>query len=616
METVDAVSPWCDETKPICNQCTKSRRQCPGYKDDFDLVFRNETKATERRAKKANKKALATKVERQDSLPYDAPGTSSSPSSASTKALGTWTVASSPTIPVEEQAACLFISNFVLMPKDGSTAGHLDFVLPLLKEAGPDSHIQHAFNACSMTFLNNRRAVGGGLWDRALSEYSMALTRTNAALRDRESQQSDATLAAVLLLGMFENISAKQISAFNWGSHIGGAVQLVKARGKKQVKTRVGFQLFLAVRTLMSVYCLTASTAPTMGAEWWLDNTTFSKTAVVVQRLMIKTSEIRAQAIQLIDTLTKSPENIELMLEVIRKAQAADQEVAAWQENLPEEWHHKTVAWEDSVLSSSSSGSGSGSSSSSSGNDCSTAEVFPGRVDVYNDVWIGSVANSARAVRLILHSMSVRCAAWVCAPVDYRTTPEYATAAAVCRDAITDIIASVPYFLGWHLRRTDVGHVTPNFGTFACGDDDSAKGLAGYLLTWPLICVISQDYATDAQRQWVLGRLRTIGNDLGVKYALAMCQLQMRVPSMMIRRDALMKADHPAVNGGYGFDKVVAARLAPPVSAGYALNPQQQWEAVQKMRYDRGKAELLEKLTKNAVVDEGAQRVAQWWLKI
>lgn len=86
----------------------------------------------------------------------------------------------------------------------------------------------------------------------------------------------------------------------------------------------------------------------------------------------------------------------------------------------------------------------------------------------------------------------------------------------------------------------------------------------------------------------------------------------MRVPSMMIRRDALMKT-HPAV-AGHGFEKIVAARLAPP-SPGHVLNPQQQWEAMQKMRSDQGKAELLEKLTKNAP-DDGAQRAAQRWLKI
>ncbi|KAI0190734.1 hypothetical protein EV127DRAFT_79516 [Xylaria flabelliformis] len=589
----------CDYTRPTCLQCAKSRRPCPGYKDAFDLVFRNETEATERRAKRASKKSLVPKVERRDSLLPEAPSTSFA-SSSGTSALGTSIVPSSPEIPVEELAHNLFISNFILLPKDDSTAGHLDFVLPLREEAGPDSHIYHAFNACAMVFLNNRKAAGGRYWDKALSEYNMAIAKTNAALRNKESQLSDATLAAVLLLGMFENISAKQISAFNWGSHIDGAVALVKLRGKEQVKTQVGFQLFLAVRTLMSVYCLTAFTAPKMGAEWWLDNTTFSKTAVVVQRLMIKSSEIRAEAIRLIDSLTKSPENIELMLDVIRKAQAVDQEVVAWQESLPEDWHLKTVAWEDSVMN----------------GDCAKAEVFPGRVDVYSDVWIGTVCNSARALRLILQSMSVRCAAWVCAPVDYRTTPEYATAASVCRDAITDIIASVPYFLGWHLRRKEVSHIKTNFGTFPCGEEDTAKGLAGYLITWPLTCVISQDYATDAQRAWVVGRLRKIGNELGVKYALAMCQLQMRVPSMMIRRDMLMRADRPAVNGGYGLVKIVEARLAPPVSPEHALNPHQQWEAVQQKRFEQGKAELIEKLTKNTADDAGAQRAASRWLKM
>ncbi|KAI0104221.1 hypothetical protein GGR51DRAFT_227743 [Nemania sp. FL0031] len=584
----------CDEMKPTCNQCAKSRRQCPGYKDDFDLVFRNETKATERRVQRATKKALGLKTEKLSPSLEDIPSTSTSE---------TMSVMPSPKVSIEEQASCHFIANFVLMPEDGRTVGHLDFVLPLLKEHGPDSHIQHAFNACSLTFLNNRRGVGGGCWDRALSEYSMALAKTNTALRNTETQQSDSTLAAVLLLGMFETISAKQISMFNWGSHIEGAVQLVKARGKKQNKTRVGLQLFIAVRTLMSVYCLTSSQAPTMGAEWWLDATDFSKTAAMVQRLMIKTSEIRAQTAHLIDTLAKTPDNTELMLELIQKAQAVDQEVVAWQSSVSSDWHPRRAGWADSVA----------------GGDYARAEVFPGRVDVYRDIWIGSVANSARAVRLILHGAIVRCAAWLCSPVDYRTTPEYAAASTVCRVAIGDIIASVPYFLGWHLRRKDVDQKTTNFGTFACGEEDSAagagasaKGLAGYLLTWPLAVVLSQDYTTDAERAWVLGRLRKIGSEVGVKYALAMCQLQRRMPSMLIRRDALMSA-HAALNT----DKIAAAARAAPATEGYALNPQQQWEAMQQLKVDRGKAELIGKLlTSNNAADEDAQRAAQKWLKI
>lgn len=46
----------CDEARPTCGNCAKSGRDCPGYPDEFDLIFRNETKAVKRRADKASSK--------------------------------------------------------------------------------------------------------------------------------------------------------------------------------------------------------------------------------------------------------------------------------------------------------------------------------------------------------------------------------------------------------------------------------------------------------------------------------------------------------------------------------------------------------------------------------
>jgi hypothetical protein len=167
-------------------------------------VFRDETKATERKAQKANTKALVQRAGKQE-LFLNETSTSTSPDSPSGVLTSrNWSVASTPKITIEELASCLFISNFILMPKDRHTIGYMDFVLPLLKQESLDSHIHHAFKACAIAFLDNRRRVDVKLGDTALNEYSMALARTNAALRDRQSQLSDATLAAVLLLGMFE----------------------------------------------------------------------------------------------------------------------------------------------------------------------------------------------------------------------------------------------------------------------------------------------------------------------------------------------------------------------------------------------------------------------------
>ncbi|KAI0118091.1 hypothetical protein F4776DRAFT_635104 [Hypoxylon sp. NC0597] len=665
----------CDETKPTCNQCAKSRRQCPGYKDEFDLVFRNETQATERRARKASRKVSVQKPEKRESA-SSTPSCSSgdltlSPVFSDTiKSPLEQAVIPSLTIPVEHQASCHFVSNFVLIPREGTTRGFMDFIIPLLKQE-PPSHLLHAFNACSLSFLNNRGAIGGRLADRALHEYTKALNGTNAALRNPEKQLADSTLAAVLLLGLFESITAKQIGMLNWGSHTEGAIQLVKARGKKQLKTEVGLTLFLAVRTQMIIHSLTSATTPIMGTEWWIDNAVRDGTAAKCHYLMIKTGELRAEVTRLMNSMVRTPDNIEIMLDMIRRLQTVDQEVVAWMRNVPEEWRFRTVAWEDSVP----------------GGDYSKAEVFPGRIDMYRDFYISSVWNTSRTARLVLASLVVRCAAWVCAPVDYRTTPEYATAARTCVDTITDVIASVPYHLGWHLKEKNRRRIAqlqrqqPQYqyqhqnqhqqeefgdagrrssGEFACGEEDHVKALAGYFLTWPLICLNSQDYTTDAQRAWIHGRLAFIGNELGVKYAHILRQLQIRIPSMLIRRDGLMASPYGAAHdyvkmmssrrqqqqqqqqqqyqqqqqqqyqqyqqyqqmgGQWQGAQAFAPTMPPSLNAGafvgqQACSPLQHVETLQKERFEQHRAELLARAAGGQNAGEGQRWVAERWLKI
>lgn len=246
-----------------------------------------------------------------------------------------------------------------------------------------------------------------------------------------------------------------------------------------------------------------------MGVEWWFNDAVLDKHAAECQRLNIRTGQLRAEVNRLMTTTPRCPETIEVMLEMMRKCQTVDQACVSWAKGLPTDLQFKTVAWEDHVLQ----------------GDYSKAEVYPGRVDAYPDLWACSIWSMQRCSRIILASIIVRCAAWVCSPVDYRTTPEYATAARTCIDTITDIIASVPYQLGWFNNRK---HLLEPFhlSAFGCGDEDVPKGLPGYFLTWPLSCVHGQDYASDSQRAWVRGRLEYIGNRLGVRYADLLAQVR------------------------------------------------------------------------------------------
>lgn len=169
-------------------------------------------------------------------------------------------VVSTLNMPLEEQASCHFVSNWVLIPRQGSTRGFMEYLLPLLKSEKQSEHFKSAFDACAFASLGNRVGPGSDFENIALAKYTKALACTSKALRDPEMSKQDTTLAAILLLGLFENISARQLGMLAWGSHIEGAIQLVRSRGRKQLRTKVGLLLFIAVRTQMVSRCILSQT--------------------------------------------------------------------------------------------------------------------------------------------------------------------------------------------------------------------------------------------------------------------------------------------------------------------------------------------------------------------
>ncbi len=125
------------------------------------------------------------------------------------------------------------------------------------------------------------------------------------------------------------------------------------------------------------IHTLTSGKAPIMGVEWWINDAVKDEAAASCQRINLKTSELRAEVTRLMSTVARTSENVDLMLAMMRRAQSLDQEVVVWMKSLPDNWKYATLCWEDHVPN----------------GDYSKAEVFPGRVDVYNDFWIASVWN-------------------------------------------------------------------------------------------------------------------------------------------------------------------------------------------------------------------------------
>ncbi|KJZ74436.1 hypothetical protein HIM_06246 [Hirsutella minnesotensis 3608] len=488
----------CDETKPACNRCIKSGRNCPGFRQELGLVSHMEIAAELKTARYATKDTIIPSTLRP---------------------------------PFEDQAACYFMSNFVLNPTLGGAPGFMNFLTLLRTMNHVPKHFEYAFDACTLAFLNNREDSRNIFEKEALGKYAKALSATFSALRDPELAKQDVTLASVLLLGLFEQIAPTSMSWSALGSHIEGAYHLAMTRGDEQLRTNIGLEMFISVRSRMIIVNLLSSKHLALDVDWQINDMVDRDPTFKVQQLSLMVGELRSEANRLLTNSTHSSVHVNKVFDLLRRCQAHEVVCENWARTLPEIYQFKLAAWEDNVPN----------------GDYTKAEVYPGRVDAYQSLSVVHMWNIVRCARLALASIIVRCAAWKSAPIDYRKTEEYSASVRTCSAIITDIIASVPYQLGWFSKRQDLLHEKGKFSTFECGEDNVQKGLGGYMATMPLVCVVMQDYTTTVQRIWAHGRLHHIGSHLGIRSSHSFAQLNVRMPSMLICRNGIIASPCPPI---------------------------------------------------------------------
>ncbi len=263
---------------------------------------------------------------------------------------------------------------------------------------------------------------------------------------------------------------------------------------------------------------MSASKAPDLGVEWWTRGAARGDVAHEVSRLNLLTCELRADVNQAMTLMPRTAENFDKTVELIRRAQEIEQGFLDWEASLSDEWRFKTVAWADTIPDS----------------DLSISEVYPGKVDMFADLFVASQWNMARVARLILSGIIIRCAAWMCAPVDYRTTSHYAQASRLGIEMINDIVASIPYHLGWRGFRNNSEEKSTggNISSFVCGQSEigTGKSLGAYFLIWPVFTSIVSDFATDAQRKYIIGRMKYMTDIMGISGAAVLTQVRLLPP--------------------------------------------------------------------------------------
>jgi hypothetical protein len=266
----------CDQKRPNCSQCINATEKCAGYRNQVDLMFRDESTSvrrkfaphplfaesdgksdTEAAGKDAVKALLLDKHRVLESTDRNQSSRRTSPSS----------IADSPppamTCDLHEAALNFFMTNYV-------PGSHFDCLPMLYSTIDGDNLLHTVLRAVSLASLSHgtRRPE---LMPLARQQYSQALSQTNIALQDPSDCVQDATLAAVLLLAHFETLTTQDHTdpsydqirydssrspAESWNRHVQGAVSLLALRPSSLDDSPIKLHLHRHVNAIARYSCI------------------------------------------------------------------------------------------------------------------------------------------------------------------------------------------------------------------------------------------------------------------------------------------------------------------------------------------------------------------------
>lgn len=136
--------------------------------------------------------------------------------------------------------------------------------------------------------------------------------------------------------------------------------------------------------------------------------------------------------------------------------------------------------------------------------------------DVYPDLWVASMWNNYRSVRLLIHEAIIK------ATLRYGSTEEKRAlqySGRVLVDMTNDICRSVPY----HLEQKQTIRQESSSDSTECMELVATPG--GYLLMWPLFLSGMLRTTPRDQRSWTKSKLWQIGTCMGLRLALSMAKI-------------------------------------------------------------------------------------------
>ncbi|KAJ5438598.1 Protein of unknown function DUF3468 [Penicillium daleae] len=451
------------------------RETCPGYRDEWELVFRDQTDQTIKRTKEKRARS-ANAAGANDSPP--ARGLSPSP---------------------DEIGINYFIRNFVI-GNQSSSRGYLNYIPSVYLNDGEHPTLVSSLAAVGLVALANSTQQPE-LASHARAKYSEAICNINSALASPSESVKDSTLMSVISLGLFE-----QVSGFDtWLRHVEGAAALVVARGKKQFSTPVTIRMFIQARADLVIASL-HSTKP------------IPKDMLELQEEAAKHTDTTTAFWQLGVLGTRCANLLFALRGSIRGGAWAEylEEATSIERDFQRTVERLAIA-EPYTTTQEPSGD--------------PTIVLNGRVDRYKDIWSIRLWNNCRNLQMILCEMICYLLNGLLGgdlPSTLQMSMNYRLQETLERLSKlgNDFLATIPQAMELSSLPSDP---RPSL-------DLSFRGnvTGGYMLTWGLYMVGKCAVTTKETRKWIIQRLQSIGSNSGTAVALQLAEDIIKIDQLSV----------------------------------------------------------------------------------
>lgn len=526
----------CDRNPDGCSQCARAKKACPGYRNQLDLMFRDENSRVIKKSachQQASKSASPTsrallpatgdvvadlqgstepldrvEMDRPGNLPPNRPILPHQANQSPPESVGLIPAA----IPSTGEAlgTAVFFSQYIRTTDMALDPGFFHFAQPVLDNSESDVHgvtaCMAAVGLAGMANVENQPH----LIDEARKYYVRGLSSTNAAIRDPQEAVKDTTLLSIMVLGFYEQIaclSKKSLRA--WIDHINGAAELVRMRGHQQVTYETGLQMFLQFSHGLVISCIQQEMRTPPGL---IELRRECAKHVDVQSPTWTATEV---LIKLIDLRYQMKTGLSVSSEeMVNQAVKLDMEFQAVFETSAGEWQYQTIT--NSSL-------------------CDDPRIFQGTYHIYAKPWTAQLWNWVRCGRVLLHECIRKemLKGFQRVPPLF-ITPEHSSVFSaslkILLRMLHNILASTPQRLGW-VRRN--GSVIPcqsrETGTGTTAQELIATG--ANMILWPLFVAGTMSTSIRGAegsvevRSYVVRALAEIGQETGILQASMLARM-------------------------------------------------------------------------------------------